>query len=111
MEHGQKQGTFHREAELSLRNEGGDDGTDPKFFPEPLEDQSRTNLLSGSRHLALVGQNQQSPLGKAGKRANQGFDFSLFGHLLHAAESRDNSLYDLTLLTTVFDDLEILVVP
>jgi hypothetical protein len=40
---------------------------------------------------------------------HQEFNFSLFGHLIQAAESGNNPLSGLPLFPTVFDKLEILV--
>ena len=82
---------------------------DACFFPELLEDQRWTNLLSISGNFALAGYNQQGLFGELRQGADQGFYATLGMQLIHATDGRDHALFDFAFFFAVLDDLQVLV--
>jgi hypothetical protein len=109
VKHGQKNGPLHIKAEQPVCQKAFKDLSYAQFFPETLEDQSRTNFPGFRQQFALPGQNQQGLLRKPGQGAHQTFDVTFGVKPIHSAERGNDSLHHLGSFPAIFHNLEVLV--
>jgi len=109
MQYREKDRPFHIKSKLSVREPFPEDLAKPQFFPDPMEDERRSD--PGSRRLGIApgGQNKQGLFGEPGQGPHQGFDLSLSPEFRHRTEMGDDPLAGLVSLSAVFHDLEVFI--
>ena len=106
----QENGSFYIEAELPPGEKTMKYPVHPHLFPEPLEDEGRSDLLRlGTEAVIPVGQYEKCLLGEAGKGTGEGFYLTFGPQLVHASHGGDDPLPALLIFPAVLYNLKVFV--
>jgi hypothetical protein len=109
MQHGEKDGTFHREAEATPRQALVQHGGAASVTPQALEDQRRADTPAAKLRDAIhVSQREHhGALCLAGGRAGETIKIAARGDVLLAPEIGDDTLPDLALVARRLNQIDI----
>jgi hypothetical protein len=109
VQHREEEGSFDREFETPFAQKRCQDRPAAALFPEPLEDQDRTQAPAARRRQASLGvlRQDQELVGEAGPGVEQAVDGAALLEIVESSQGGEDALARSAVLPVVFDDLEI----